>query len=261
MDGIIIVNKPAGWTSFDVVAKIRNLTKVKKVGHSGTLDPIATGVLPVFLGSATKQIERFLNGDKGYLAEMLLGIKTETGDADGKVIMTNDKCRMTNEGLEEAFKKYRGKIKQVPPMYSAIKIKGQKLYELARKGIVVEREPREITIHKLELIRPEGKRPDSELITGLVDSWPQSGPDEFQRVVFYVECSKGTYIRKLIEDVGDDLGCGAHMTRLVRTYAHPFHLSQAFDLETIVTMAQHDQLATVILKPEEVLASSGSGAQ
>ncbi|OGC11109.1 tRNA pseudouridine(55) synthase TruB [candidate division WOR-1 bacterium RIFOXYA12_FULL_52_29] len=253
MEGIIIVDKPAGWTSFDVVAKIRNLSKVKKVGHSGTLDPIATGVLPVFLGSATKQIDRFLNGDKGYLAEMMLGIKTDTGDADGKTIATVTGKRFTGQEIEKAFEKYRGKIKQVPPMYSAIKIKGKKLYELARKGIVVEREAREITIHKLELIRPEGKRPGSELIAGLVDGWPVPLETDYQRVVFYVECSKGTYIRKLIEDIGDDLGCGAHMTRLVRTYAHPFHLSQALTMETIVTLAQHGQLATVVIKPEEVL--------
>ncbi|MBU1616202.1 MAG: tRNA pseudouridine(55) synthase TruB [Candidatus Margulisbacteria bacterium] len=254
-DGIIIVDKPAGWTSFDVVARIRNLSRVKKVGHSGTLDPIATGVLPVFLGSATKQIERFLNGDKGYLAEMMLGIKTDTGDADGKVVETVNGKRFTGQEIEKAFNKYRGKIKQIPPMYSAIKIKGKKLYELARKGIEVEREPREITIYQLTLLGPDGKRPASELIAGLVEEWPPAVEGDYQRVIFYVECSKGTYIRKLIEDVGDDLGCGAHMTRLVRTYAHPFHLSQALTMETIVTLAKNDKLATVVIKPEDVLTS------
>ena len=237
MDGIIIVDKPEGWTSFDVVNKIRNLTKAKRVGHSGTLDPMATGVLPVFVGKATKSIQYFMNGDKGYEGEMVLGVRTDTGDAEGKVIMTNEElsraCRqagITNEGIIEAFKKYTGEIEQVPPMYSAVKIKGKKLYELARKGIEVKREPRKISIYSL-------------LITHYA---PPS-------VSFSVLCSKGTYIRQLAMDIGDDLGCGAHLSKLRRTYAQPFHVSQAINMETIVTLAKIGNLATVLLPPDEIL--------
>jgi tRNA pseudouridine55 synthase len=232
MDGIIIVNKPKGWTSFDVVAKIRNLTGIRRVGHSGTLDPMATGVLPVFLGKATKSIQYFLNGDKGYNGEMLLGVRTDTGDAEGKVVMTNDKCQMTNEGIIEAFKKYEGEIEQIPPMYSAKKVKGKKLYELARQGIEVEREPRKIKVYELRVTSYESAK-----------------------VAFSVVCSKGTYIRQLVMDIGDDLGCGAHLTRLERFYAHPFHLSQALDMETIVTMGKAGVLASVTLSAEEILDS------
>ncbi len=233
MDGIIIVNKPQGWTSFDVVAKIRGLTRISRVGHSGTLDPMATGVLPIFLGKATKSIQYFLNGDKGYNGEMVLGVKTDTGDAEGKIIMSNDKCQMTNEGIIEAFKTYTGEIMQTPPMYSAVKVNGKKLYELARKGIEVKREPRRITVYEFR-------------VTGR----------ESEKVSFSVLCSKGTYIRQLAVDVGDELGCGAHLSKLERYYAHPFHLSQALDLETIVTMAKAGILSSVVLSPEEILESA-----
>lgn len=230
MDGIIIVNKPQGWTSFDVVAKIRGLTRIGKVGHSGTLDPLATGVLPIFLGKATKCIQYFLNGDKGYNGEMVLGVKTDTGDADGRVIMTKSECRMTNEGLIEAFKKFTGEIEQTPPMYSAVKVNGKRLYELARQGIEVKRQPRKVSIYELRITRYEPPR-----------------------VAFTALCSKGTYIRQLAVDVGDELGCGAHLSKLERYYAHPFHLSQALDIETIVTMAKAGILSSVILSPEEIL--------
>lgn len=230
MNGIIIVNKPQGWTSFDVVARIRGLTKVKRVGHSGTLDPMATGVLPVFLGKATKSIQYFLNGDKGYEGEMVLGVRTDTGDADGKVIMTNDECRMTNEGIIEAFNKFIGEIEQVPPMYSAVKVNGKRLYELAREGIEVRRQARKVRIYDLR-------------ITNCVPN----------RVTFSVLCSKGTYVRQLAVDIGDELGCGAHLSKLTRTYAHPFHISQAIDMDTIVTLAKAGILASVVIDPEEIL--------
>ncbi|MFA4843388.1 MAG: tRNA pseudouridine(55) synthase TruB [Candidatus Margulisiibacteriota bacterium] len=236
MDGIIIVNKPPGWTSFDVVAKIRGLTRVQKVGHSGTLDPMATGVLPVFLGRATKSIQYFLNGDKGYEGDMTLGVTTDTGDAEGKLqtsniqLQNNWQITMTKEQIEEAFKKYIGEIEQVPPMYSAIKIKGQRLYDLARRGIEVKRESRKITIYDLRV---------THYASPLVS--------------FSVLCSKGTYIRQLAVDIGDDLGCGAHLSRLVRTYAHPFRLSQAHDLETIVTLAKIGQLDSIIIPVEAIL--------
>ena len=234
MDGIIIVNKPPGWTSFDVVAKIRGLTRVKKVGHSGTLDPMATGVLPVFLGKATKSIQYFLNGDKGYEGDMTLGVTTDTGDAEGKILNTKsetlNKFEITISKLEELFKKYTGEIEQVPPMYSAIKIRGQRLYDLARKGIEVKREPRKITIHELR-----------------VTSY------QLPVVSFSVRCSKGTYIRQLAVDIGNDLGCGAHLSRLVRTYAHPFHLSQAHDMETIVNLVKIGKLDSIVIPVDTIL--------
>ena len=155
MDGIIIVNKPEDWTSFDVCAKIRNLSKTKKVGHSGTLDPFATGVLPVFLGSATKSIQQFLEGEKGYIAEMTLGIKTDTLDKTGKVLNSNSETttnfQISKEQVERVFSKYRGEIEQKPPMFSAVRINGQRLYKLARKGETVERNVRKVTIYDLQI--------------------------------------------------------------------------------------------------------------
>ena len=241
MDGIIIVNKPAGWTSFDVVAKIRNLSRTRKVGHSGTLDPMATGVLPVFLGKATKSIQSFLNGDKGYEGEMALGIRTDTGDADGKILNPKSEIRnnvqilITKSQIEELFKKYTGEIEQVPPMHSAVKVNGKRLYELARKGIEVKRQPRKVTIYDLSLMQDD----------------PQFAAAG--RIAFSVLCSKGTYIRQLVVDMGDELGCGAHLSKLVRTYAHPFHISQAIDMDTIVTMAKAGILSSVVLDPDEIL--------
>lgn len=249
MEGIIIVNKPGGWTSFDVVAKIRGLTGVKRVGHSGTLDPMATGVLPVFLGKATKSIQYFLNGDKGYNGEMTLGVRTDTGDADGKVIMTNVQCQMSNECIIEAFNKFTGEIEQIPPMHSAVKVNGTRLYELARKGIEVKRQPRKVKIYDLRVICPHPdtiSTPPSPRGRGI----PSEG---LNSIDFSVLCSKGTYIRQLVVDIGDELGCGAHLSKLERFYAHPFHISQAIDMDVIVTMAKAGILASVIIDPEEIL--------
>jgi len=238
MDGIIIVNKPQAWTSFDVVAKIRNLSKAKKVGHSGTLDPMATGVLPVFLGKATKAIQHFMGGDKGYIAEMTLGVKTDTLDAEGKVTQTS-KVEYQISDVEAALGKFIGEIEQVPPMHSAVKIKGKRLYKLARKGIVVKREPRPVTIHKMKLINFEaGNNP---------------------RVTLEIMCSKGTYIRQLVSDIGDDLGCGAHLSRLMRTYAHPFHITQAINIDTIITLAGIGRLHTVLVPVEGFLDGQVAG--
>jgi len=278
MDGIIIVNKPQGWTSFDVVAKIRNLTKVKRVGHSGTLDPMATGVLPVFLGKATKTIQYFLNGDKGYTGEMVLGVKTDTGDAEGKVISQpspsfslsqddsqlplpegegrNDYRMITISRVREIFDKFKGEIEQMPPMYSAVKVGGQRLYKLARKGIEVKREPRRVTIYKLELIR--FWKPENKLL-GFQNQGNRDVQSQVYLASFSVLCSKGTYIRQLAIDIGDDLGCGAYLSKLTRVYSHPFHISQALDMDVIVTLAKIDKLSTVIVSPEEMLEVKTNG--
>ena len=240
MDGVFIVDKPSGWTSFDVCAKLRNLTKTKKVGHSGTLDPMATGVLPVFLGKATKSIQHFIGGDKGYVAEMTLGATSDTLDADGKIIempsppiplSLRERGRRGGEGLDlivKIFKKYIGEIEQTPPMYSAVKIKGKPLYKLARQGIVVERQKKKIKIYKLELLGVEGNK-----------------------IRFQVMCSKGTYIRVLASEIGDDLGCGAYLSALERVYSHPFHISQAIDIVTLQNLAKVGRLESVLLTPEE----------
>lgn len=244
MDGIIIVDKPKGWTSFDVCAKIRHLSGERKVGHSGTLDPMATGVLPVFLGRSTKIIQHFLNGDKGYEGEMTLGIKTDTGDAEGKTIPLpqgeggNNYQSITINRVRDVFKKYTGEIEQVPPMYSAVKVNGQRLYALARKGIEVERKPRKVHIYDLHLTQNQDF-------------------SATRTISFYVLCSKGTYVRQLASDIGDDLGCGAHLSKLARVYAHPFHISQALGMETIVTLAGVGKLATVVISPDEILSKGG----
>jgi len=232
MEGIIIVNKPSDWTSFDVVAKIRNLSGEKKVGHSGTLDPMATGVLPVFLGKATKSIENFMRGDKGYLAELTLGIRTDTLDATGKTVQSS-KVATDIERVVKALLKFKGEIEQIPPMHSAIKVQGKRLYQLARKGLVVKREPRKVMIHKLELLNYEA--------------------GEFPKVTIDVVCSKGTYIRQLASDIGDELGCGAHLSKLMRTYAHPFHITQALNMDTIITLAKIGKLDTILVPVEGVL--------
>ena len=241
MNGIIIVDKPQGWTSFDVCNKIRHLTGTKKVGHSGTLDPMATGLLPVFLGSATKSVSHFVSGEKGYIAEMTLGVRTDTLDATGKALTaltqvnTGENVLVIHplpegEGLQvkEVFEKYVGKIKQKPPMFSAKKINGKRLYKLARKGEVVEREEKEVEIYKLEILKIEN-----------------------DKITFEVMCSKGTYVRVLAADIGDDLGCGAHLSALRRIYSHPFHISQALDMKTIENLAMIGKLDTVVLPVED----------
>ena len=232
MEGIIIVNKPADWTSFDVVARIRNLSGEKKVGHSGTLDPMATGVLPVFLGKATKSIDNFLRGDKGYLAELTFGIRTDTLDATGKTIQTS-KVDCDMEQVARALLKFKGEIEQVPPMHSAIKVQGKRLYQLARQGLVVKRDPRKVVIHKLDLLNYEA--------------------GEFPKATIDVVCSKGTYIRQLASDIGDELGCGAHLSKLMRIYAHPFHITQAINMDTIVTLARIGRLDTILVPVEGIL--------
>lgn len=207
--GVLIVNKPAGMTSHDVVNKVRKIYGIKRVGHTGTLDPIATGVLVVLIGRAAKVAEFIVNDVKKYRARFQLGITTETGDITGKPISTSDVI----PPIGNINDKFIGAIKQVPPMYSAIKIGGQKLVDLARQGIEVEREAREIFIYELEIQQIEANI--YELIT---------------------KCSKGTYIRTLCEDIGAELGCGATMLSLVREMNGVFALTDSHTLEEIERM-------------------------
>ena len=209
-NGILVIDKPAGWTSMDVCAKLRGIFHEKRVGHGGTLDPMATGVLPVFLGRATRAVEFAGLSDKEYIAGLKLGVITNTQDTSGQVLEERP-VRLEDGRLEEALARFRGEIEQVPPMYSAIKINGKKLYELARKGREVERQPRPVTIHSLTV---EG----------------QSAPDEF---TIRVRCSKGTYVRTLCHDIGQALGCGGCMSSLRRTMAAGFTLDDAVSLEQV----------------------------
>lgn len=215
MDGIINIYKEAGYTSFDVVAKLRGILKERKIGHTGTLDPQATGVLPVCIGKATKLCELMLDKEKTYEAVMLLGVTTDTEDLTGKVL-AECSSRVTKEDVCLAAEKFTGKYGQVPPMYSALKVDGKRLYELAREGKEIERKPREVEIFENTPIAFET---DEE---GFVKT-----------VTLRVRCSKGTYIRSLLRDMGDFLGCGACMKSLIRTRAGAFSIETALTLEEV----------------------------
>ncbi len=225
MDGIIVVDKPTGWTSFDVCAKIRNLTKTQKVGHSGTLDPMATGVLVCFLGRATKTIQNHVGADKEYEGEMTLGVTTDTYDADGKVISKDSTlCCPNKDQIQELFKRNLGKQKQKPPMYSAKKINGKPLYKLARQGITIERPDKDIEIHSFDLLGIMG-----------------------DKIRFKLKCSKGTYVRVLAHEIGQELGCGAHLSALQRTAAGSFRIESAHTIDQIIALSQENKLATILL--------------
>ena len=217
MDGIINIYKEAGYTSFDVVAKLRGILRERRMGHTGTLDPQATGVLPVCVGKATKLCELLLDKEKAYEAVMLLGVTTDTEDMTG-TILTETKARITEEEVRAVAEKFTGVYGQVPPMYSALKVDGKRLYELAREGKEIERKPREVEIFENT---PLAFEKDEE---GYVTT-----------VTLRVRCSKGTYIRSLLRDMGELLGCGACMKSLVRTQAG------AFSIETALTLAEVEQ--------------------
>ena len=210
MNGIVIVDKPAGWTSQDVTARLRRVFGTRRIGHGGTLDPMATGVLPVFVGRATRGVEFFEHAEKTYETELLLGITTDTEDVTGTVLARRP-VSATPEQMDEALARFRGEIWQVPPMYSALKVNGQKLCDLARKGRQVERQPRPITIHELTLLSRE---------------------DDVLRL--RVRCSKGTYIRTLCKDLGESLGCGGCMRSLRRVQAGEYTIAEAVPLQTLL---------------------------
>ena len=210
MNGIVIVNKPQGWTSQDVTARLRRVFGTRRIGHGGTLDPMATGVLPVFVGRATRGVEFFEHAEKTYEATLRLGLHTDTEDITGTVLVERP-VEVTREQFEKALENFRGEILQVPPMYSALKINGQKLCDLARKGKEVERQARPITIYKLECLEFDG-------VTARL----------------LVHCSKGTYIRTLCKDIGESLGCGGCMASLCRVTAGEYTLEGSVALETLL---------------------------
>ena len=208
MFGFLSVYKPVGKTSHDVVAYFRKLLKIKKIGHTGTLDPLAEGVLPICIGNSTRLIE-YLPDDKAYLAFVQFGKATDSYDIEGNVIFQSDK-KVAKEDVEQALKKFEGDIEQLPPIYSAIKVNGKKLYEYAREGKSVEIKPRKVTIYKIEL---------------------KNFDYDNQVAQVYVECSKGTYIRSIANDLGQVLGCGGYLTRLIRTKAGKFLLENSKKME------------------------------
>ncbi len=220
-NGIIIIDKQPEWTSMDVCAKLRGIFHEKRIGHAGTLDPMATGVLPVFVGRATRAVEFADKGEKEYVAGLKLGLVTNTQDTSGQVLEQHP-VQVTREQLEAVLAQFRGDIQQIPPMFSAIKINGKKLYELARKGREVERPARPVTIRALTVEE-------------------QTAPDEF---VLRIRCSKGTYVRTLCHDIGAALGCGGCMSSLRRTMAAGFGLEQAVTLEQVM---QASDPATLLL--------------
>ena len=228
--GIIIVNKEAGFTSFDVVAKLRGILHIKKIGHTGTLDPNACGVLPIVIGKATKAIDYIENHDKAYEAKLVLGKTTDTYDSDGEILEESD-IRITKDEFEKELFTFLGKQKQIPPMYSAKKVDGKKLYELAREGKVIERKPSDIEIYDIKL---------------LSFSYPEAK--------IYVSCSKGTYIRSLIHDLGQNLGCGACMTELLRTNACGYSFDNSFTLSEIESYRDEDRLDEIIHPLEDLFS-------
>ncbi len=233
MNGILCVNKPEGFTSFDVVAKLRGILRIKRLGHGGTLDPMATGVLPVFVGSATKACDIMPDNTKSYRAGFRLGVVTDTQDVTGEVLSESD-CAVSAEEILCILPDFTGRIMQLPPMYSAVQVNGQRLYDLARKGVEVERTPREIEVSSLELVSY-----DEEQRTGVMD----------------IVCGKGTYIRTIINDIGEKLGCGGIMTSLVRTSSGGFTLDDCYTLDEIQQARDEERLEQLILPIDRVFSA------
>lgn len=232
MNGIICIDKPQGFTSFDVVAKLRGITKIRRIGHAGTLDPMATGVLPVFIGRATKACDMLPDSDKEYEAEFRLGVVTDTQDSTGKVL-SEVKPQVSESCLRTVVGGFLGKQLQLPPMYSAVKVDGKKLYDLARQGIEIERKPREIEIYSIELLS--------------FDEQSQSGK-------LVISCSKGTYIRTICHDIGQKLGCGAVMTALRRTRAAGFSLADCITIEEAQRLSDPEALKDAVLPIDRVFS-------
>jgi tRNA pseudouridine55 synthase len=229
-DGILIIDKPAGMTSHDVVQRVRRATKIRQVGHAGTLDPMATGVLVVCLGQATRVSEYLLGHDKAYRATIRLGVETNTYDADGEVIATHD-VKVNRAEVERALARFVGEIQQVPPMYSAIKRDGQKLYELARQGIEIDRLARSVIVHSIELLGYQA--PDATIA---------------------VRCSAGTYIRSIAHDLGTALGTGGQLIDLRRTAAGPFTINQASPLGDFEMAAREGRWEGLLRPIDEALS-------
>ena len=234
-NGIIIIDKPSGWTSMDVCAKLRGILHTKKVGHAGTLDPMATGVLPVFVGQATRAVSFAESGQKEYVAGLKLGLVTNTQDTSGETLGTHP-ASVTRTELEAVLPRFTGEIEQIPPMYSAVQKNGQRLYDLARQGIEVERESRKVTIYSLSLAN--------------FDEKAQTGTLE-------ISCSKGTYVRTIIDDIGRVLGVGAVMTALCRTSACGFSLDECITLDELKSICENGNVEEKLRSVESLFMSLG----
>lgn len=232
-DGILLIDKPQDYTSFDVVARMRGMLSTRKVGHAGTLDPMATGVLPIFVGRGTKCCDILPNQDKRYQAVFQLGKTTDTQDVTGRVIEEKPVVA-SREDVEKALERFRGRIQQIPPMYSAVQVNGKRLYELARQGIEVERKPREVQVYQLSLL----------------ESWEAD-----HTYAIDVHCSKGTYIRTICHDIGQTLGCGAVLVQLRRTMAAGFFAEDCIPLEEAGRLAGEGRLYSRLIPVEAAFSS------
>ncbi len=225
--GYLVIDKPGGWTSHDVVGRIRRVLNERRVGHAGTLDPAAVGVLPVAVGDATRTIEYLADASKSYVAEVTLGLATDSYDGDGRVTRTVDPGHIGRAAMEQALDAFRGQIAQVPPMYSAVQVGGRRLHELARAGLEIERAARPVTINELEII--EGNPPVFSL---------------------FIDCSKGTYVRALVHDLGERLGTGAYLSNLVRVRTGPFTLADAVRLDQLPDLLQREPWPLIAVHPD-----------
>ena len=236
MNKIVNILKPTGMTSHDVVSRVRKILNIKKVGHTGTLDPDASGVLPICIGKATKVSELILNKDKGYICELTLGITTDTYDSSGEILEKCEDFNVSLDELEKAFDSQRGEIKQLPPMYSALKINGKRMCDLVRSGRSdeIELKYRDVNIKKLEILSYKDNK-----------------------VMFYVKCSKGTYVRSICYDVGQALGCGGHMSFLLRTESGKFNLDNSITLEELEIFKENEILDNYLYDIDYVLSNLG----
>lgn len=223
MDGLLLVDKPSTWTSHDVVAKVRGHFRLKKVGHGGTLDPMATGLLVLLVGRATKLSNRVMSSDKTYEGTIRLGVSTDSQDADGEVIAEQDPSGVTIGSVQKGMTAFVGDLMQTPPMHSAIKKDGVPLYKLAHKGKTIEREPRLIHVYEFALLK-----------------------DHLPDLDFRLRCTKGTYVRTIASDLGDALGCGAHLSALRRTTSGALHVDNALPLPEILALKPHELEARLI---------------
>ena len=230
MNGIFNIDKPYGISSMDVIRQIRNATNISKVGHGGTLDPLASGVIPVAIGNSTRLLEYILNNNKKYLAEITLGVSTNTYDREGEITKQADTSHINQQDIEELLKNFTGEMSQIPPMYSAIKSNGKKLYSLARKGINVERPPRTTIVYSILL-----KSYDNPIMK------------------IEISCSKGFYVRSLANEIGELLNCGAHLTNLRRTASGSFSISQSNKLSTVIEKILCGDTKDILLDPTDYL--------
>lgn len=233
VNGILVLDKPIGMGSNEVLQRVKRIYRARKAGHTGSLDRLASGLLPICFGEATKLSGYLLNADKHYVATFLLGVTTSTGDAEGEVVCRRPVPALSATAIERIIARFRGEIEQIPPMHSALKYKGKRLYQLAHEGIVVERQPRRVTIHRFDVLHAEGERIEVEVL-----------------------CSKGTYIRTLAEDLGTALGCGASVVALRRVGAGPFTAVDMMELAAVESLAETGESALdASLRPMEAAVS------